>query len=42
MWSIILKILEVFGYRMSHREAMMAIDLVFEQTNELTLKQFVI
>jgi hypothetical protein len=42
MWSIILETVVMNGYRMSQREALMAIDLVFEQTNKLTLNQFVI
>ena len=42
MWSIILETVVLPGYRKSQREALMAIDLVFEQTNKLTLIQFVI
>lgn len=42
MWSIILETVVLPGYRKSQREALMAIDLVFEQTNKLTLNQFVI
>ena len=42
MWSIILETVVLPGYRMSQKEALMAIDLVFEQTNKLTLIQFVI